>query len=318
MSFNSLTFAVFFIVVLGIYRAMTNWRGQKYLLIVASYVFYAAWNPPFVVLLLFSTILDWWLARRIAASGTRAGRRGLLVASLVSNLGFLGFFKYGAFLLDNFSRVLALAGVTYTPPAPDIVLPVGISFYTFQSLSYTFDVYRRRIRSDWSFSDYTLFVSFFPQLVAGPIVRASEFLSQLTTPRRASADQMGWGLNLLVLGLFHKVVLADSIFAPVVDTVYGAPAKHGAVDTLAAVLGFSGQIYYDFAGYSLCAIGAALCFGFVLPDNFRYPYAAIGFSDFWRRWHISLSSWLKDYLYIPLGGNRCGDAAPTATLCSPC
>ena len=187
-----------------------------------------------------------------------------------------------------------------------MVLPIGISFYTFASLSYTIDVYRGQIRGDWNLLDYALFVSFFPHLVAGPIVRAAQLLPQIAAPRRASRDELGWGLTLTILGLFCKVVLADNVFAPVVDEVYAKPSIYGATDTWAAVLSFSGQIYYDFAGYSLCAIGLALCFGIAFPDNFRCPYAARGFSDFWRRWHISLSSWLRDYLYVPLGGNRFG------------
>jgi len=186
-------------------------------------------------------------------------------------------------------------------------LPVGISFYTFASLSYTIDVYRREIRGDCGFFDYALFVSFFPHLVAGPIVRARILLPQIRTPRRATSAEVGWGLALVVIGLFCKVVLADNLFAPVVDSVYGRAGPYGALETWAAVLGFSGQIYYDFSGYSLCAIGLALCFGFSFPDNFRHPYAARGFSDFWRRWHITLSTWLRDYLYIPLGGSRGGE-----------
>jgi len=273
---------------------------------VASYVFYAAWNPPYVFILLFSTSLDWWLARLIWKSTDDRKRGWLLVLSLASNLSLLGFFKYGNFLLDNARLLLDALGVHYNPPSLDIVLPIGISFYTFASLSYTIDVYRREVEGDAEYLDYALFVSFFPHLVAGPIVRARQLLPQIRAPRAANRDQLGWGLTLTVLGLFTKTVLADSLFAPVVDAVYTAHAA-GAVESWAAVLGFSGQIYCDFAGYSLCAIGLALCFGFEFPDNFRYPYAARGFSDFWRRWHMTLSSWLRDYLYVPLGGNRKGE-----------
>jgi D-alanyl-lipoteichoic acid acyltransferase DltB (MBOAT superfamily) len=195
-------------------------------------------------------------------------------------------------------------GIDYAPPQWHIVLPIGISFYTFASLSYTIDVYRREIEADASLLDYALFVAFFPHLVAGPIVRARALLPQLRTPRTATANQFGWGMAMVVFGLFSKTVLADYVFAPVVDAVYAAPDRYSAGDVWTAVFGFSGQIYYDFCGYSLCAIGLALCFGFAFPDNFRYPYAARGFSDFWRRWHISLSTWLRDYLYRSLGGNR--------------
>ena len=306
MLFNSLTFALFFAVVLLAHRLAAGWNAQKNILLVASYIFYGSWNPPFALLLAFSTTLDWWLGRALGRAEDPVRRKALLILSLASNLSLLGYFKYGEFLLSSFSDSVALLGVHYAPPDLGIVLPVGISFYTFQSMSYTIDVYRREIKSTWSFRDFALFVSFFPQLVAGPIVRAREFLPQLEVQRRASSDQLGWGLCLLLIGLFWKVVLADTVFAPVVDQVYLDPSRASAIDAWAAVFGFSGQIFYDFAGYSLCAIGAALCFGFALPDNFRYPYAALGFSDFWRRWHISLSTWLRDYLYVSLGGNRQG------------
>ena len=307
MLFNSLTFLVFFVIVFTFHRLIPSWGGKKLLLLVASYVFYAAWNPPYVLILLFSTTMDWWLARMIWKSHNPAARRVLLIASLVVNLCLLGFFKYGNFLLQNAQRLLALLGVHYAPPDLDIVLPIGISFYTFASLSYTIDVYRREIEGDAGYLDYALFVSFFPHLVAGPIVRARQLLPQIKVPRSMSRDQLGWGLCLLIFGLFTKTVLADSLFAPVADAVYGKAPLAGAADAWAAVFGFSGQIYCDFAGYSLCAIGLALCFGFEFPDNFHYPYAARGFSDFWRRWHITLSTWLRDYLYIPLGGNRRGN-----------
>jgi alginate O-acetyltransferase complex protein AlgI len=307
MLFNSLTFLVFFVVVFTLHRLLPGWGTKKLLLLLASYIFYAAWNPPYVAILLFSTSLDWWLARLIWKSEDPRRRKLLLTLSLVANLSLLGFFKYGNFLLDNTRLLLAAMGVHYAPPALDIVLPIGISFYTFASLSYTIDVYRREIEGDAGYLDYALFVSFFPHLVAGPIVRARQLLPQIKLPRRASRDQLGWGLTLVIIGLFTKTVLADSIFAPVVDAAYAAPGM-GALESWAAVLGFSGQIYCDFAGYSLCAIGLALCFGFEFPDNFHYPYAARGFSDFWRRWHITLSTWLRDYLYVPLGGNRRGAA----------
>ncbi|MEK8015506.1 MAG: MBOAT family O-acyltransferase, partial [Candidatus Parabeggiatoa sp.] len=223
---------------------------------------------------------------------------------MVINLGLLGYFKYGAFLLENTIHLLSTVGIIFQPASFDIILPVGISFYTFQTLSYSLDVYRGKLKPGNSLLDYALYVSFFPQLVAGPIVRAGDFLPQCEKPRRASQDQLGWGLSLLTIGLFMKIILADTLFAPVVDKVYDNPEQFGNIETWTAILSFSGQIFCDFAGYSTCAIGIALCLGFVLPDNFKAPYAALGFKDFWQRWHISLSSWFRDYVYISLGGNR--------------
>jgi alginate O-acetyltransferase complex protein AlgI len=252
-------------------------------------------------------MVDWYCARALAGDRPRQTRRLILLVSLLVNLGLLGFFKYGGFVLDNLVVLLGALGFDYRPAAPDLVLPVGISFYTFQTLSYTLDVYFRRARPGASKLDFALYVTFFPQLVAGPIVRATDFLPQCAAPRRATGRALGWGLFLMSLGLFEKVVLADSIFAPVADPVFDGGSPLGALDAWAGTLAFAGQIFCDFAGYSTCAIGAALCLGFALPDNFRFPYAAIGFSDFWRRWHVSLSTWLRDYLYVPLGGNRGGE-----------
>ena len=306
MVFNSLTFLLFFLIVWLVHQAPLSWRAKKFNLLISSYLFYAAWNPPFVVLLWISTVVDWFAAKAMARSDRLSVRRTLLVASLVTNLGLLCVFKYGTFLLDNFVALLHVCGVAYVPPALDIILPVGISFYTFQTLSYTIDVYRGKLKPAGRFLDFALFVTFFPQLVAGPIVRAADFLPQCLEPKRADARHVGWGLVLLVLGLFEKVILADGILAPVADQVYNAAHDVGRADAWLGALAFSSQIFCDFAGYSVCAIGVAMCLGFRLPDNFRFPYAAIGFSDFWRRWHISLSGWLRDYLYISLGGNRCG------------
>jgi alginate O-acetyltransferase complex protein AlgI len=314
MAFNSITFLLFFTAVFALHSLPLRWKVRKTNLLLASYLFYAAWNPPFVALIWISTAVDWLAARAIARTRSSAGRRGWLAFSLTTNLGLLGFFKYGDFLMENFRVLLAAGGVDYSPPAMGIVLPVGISFYTFQSLSYTIDVYRGRTRPSHYLLDFALFVTFFPQLVAGPIVRSVDFLPQCVQPRRASAQQLGWGLALLVTGLFEKVVLADGVMAPVADRVYGAVPQAGFVDAWIGTIAFSSQIFFDFAGYSTCAIGAGLCLGFVLPDNFRFPYAAVGFSDFWRRWHISLSSWLRDYLYISLGGNRKGVARTRINL----
>jgi alginate O-acetyltransferase complex protein AlgI len=312
VQFNSYLFVCFFALVLAVHHAPLPWSARKVALLLFSYVFYAAWDPPFVLLLIASTIVDWFVAKWMAAATARAKRRALLLVSLVFNLGLLAYFKYTGFALRSLSAVLASVGIEWTPAAPDVVLPIGISFYTFMTISYTIDVYLGRSRPARHFLDYALYVTFFPHLVSGPIVRATELVPQFESPRRATGPMLGWGLALLVLGLFEKVVVADGLMAPVVERVY-APQLGGVVSTAdawAGTLAFAGQIFCDFAGYSTCAIGVALCLGFALPDNFRFPYAAVGFSDFWRRWHISLSSWLRDYLYIPLGGNRKG---PTRT-----
>ena len=306
MVFNSLTFLVFLSMVLFVHHLPLSWRVKKWNLWWSSYLFYAAWNPPFVILLWISTLVDWWAGKWLAGAKTAPGKKAFLVLSLSVNLGLLGFFKYGTFLLENFQQLLSLLDISFQPARPDIILPVGISFYTFQSMSYTLDIYRGKIKPWGSFSDFALYVTFFPQLVAGPIVRARDFLPQLATVRKATSGMLGWGFFLIILGLFQKVILADEILAPVVDTVFGSVRDASPLDSWTGVLAFSSQIFFDFSGYSTCAIGTALCLGFTLPDNFRFPYSAIGFSDFWQRWHISLSSWLRDYLYISLGGNRKG------------
>ncbi len=305
MLFNSFTFLVFFLTVLWISRRPQSWNVKKGFLLLMSYLFYACWNPPFVVLLWISTVGDWYFAKGISAAGKAGMRKLFLAASLALNLGLLGYYKYALFFVDSLVRLLGACSIEWNPARPDIILPVGISFYTFQTLSYTLDVYRGMLKPDRSFLDYALYVTFFPQLVAGPIVRARDFLPQCAEPKQASASQLGWGASLMVLGLFSKVVISDTLMAPIVEQVF----QGGHVDFFhawAGVFGFAIQILCDFSGYSSCAIGAAMCFGFVLPDNFRFPYGAVGFSDFWRRWHISLSTWLKDYLYISLGGSRRG------------
>lgn len=305
--FNSLAFMAFFAVVLALHALPLPWTTKKINLLVASYLFYAAWNPPFVILLWVSTVVDWFAAQKLVHAQRPVVRRAWMLLSVVANLGMLGYFKYGHFLLENFSDLMASAGVHYVPPAWDIVLPVGISFYTFATLSYTLDVYLRRALPASKFLDYALFVTFFPHLVAGPIMRPTELVPQFESPRKASRRQLQFGMVLVMLGLFQKVVLADGFLAKAAEMIYDAEQAPGALDAWVGTLAFSGQIFCDFAGYSTIAIGVAMCLGFAMPDNFRFPYAAVGFSDFWRRWHITLSSWLRDYLYIPLGGNRHGE-----------
>jgi alginate O-acetyltransferase complex protein AlgI len=312
--FNSLVFVVFFAAVLLLHSMPFTWTTKKINLLIASYLFYAAWNPPFVVLLWISTVVDWFAAQAMVRSQNAWERRAWMLISIVANLGMLAFFKYGQFLVDSFSAVANLAGIHYHAPRYGIILPIGISFYTFATLSYTLDVYLRRAAPAKNFLDYALFVTFFPHLVAGPIMRPTELVPQFATPRRASANQLGFGLALLTLGLFEKVVLADGFLGPATEAVYDAKDIPGALDSWMSTLAFSSQIFFDFAGYSTAAIGVAMCLGFAMPDNFRFPYAAVGFSDFWRRWHITLSSWLRDYLYIPLGGNRHGEARTYSAL----
>jgi D-alanyl-lipoteichoic acid acyltransferase DltB (MBOAT superfamily) len=312
--FNSLTFVVFFAIVLLLHNLPLPWSIRKWNLLVASYLFYAAWNPPFLLLLCASTGVDWLVARQIHRQETPERRKAWLIVSLVVNLGFLGFFKYGKFVLTNWQALMAAAGVHYVQPEWNILLPVGISFYTFHSMSYTLDIYWRRAEPIPKLFDFALFVAFFTQLVAGPILRTADLVPQLQRPRTATRDQLCWGLAVMTLGLFEKIVLADGALAPSADAVFGNTDPVGAIDAWLGTLAFSGQIFCDFAGYSTTAVGAALCLGFSIPNNFRSPYAAIGFSDFWRRWHITLSAWLRDYLYIPLGGNRKSEGRTYANL----
>jgi alginate O-acetyltransferase complex protein AlgI len=306
MVFNSYTFVLFFIVLLILHNLPLSWKTKKINLLIASYLFYALWNPPFILLLWLSTVVDYYMASLIAVTENKLRRKIWLCVSLLLNLGMLSYFKYGGFILENFTAILNSVGVVYQAAKPDIVLPVGISFYTFVTLSYTIDVYRRKFAPEPSFLNFALFVTYFPHLVAGPIVRPEDLIPQFKEPKKATSDQLGWGLFLLSLGLFMKVVIADGWMAEPADFIFGLPFPVYPLDAWSAVLAFSAQIFCDFAGYSTCAIGVSLCLGFTLPENFRYPYASIGFSDFWRRWHITLSTWLRDYLYIPLGGNRTG------------
>lgn len=319
MVFNSFAFAVFFVAVYGLYLAtLRRLRAQNLMLLLASNVFYGWWDYRFLGLLWLSTLIDYFLARRLDrrqggiadtdapyADSPRA-RHALMVGSVVVNLGILGFFKYFNFFADSTAALLSGLGLHLHPRTLNIILPVGISFYTFQSLSYTIDVYRGRIRAVPHLLDFALFVSFFPQLVAGPIVRASEFIPQVLRRRRLEYTQVCEGGYLILWGLFQKMVIADNL-ARLVDRVFD-PSTH-VQDGQLVLLGtyaFAVQIYCDFAGYTDIARGCAKLMGFEFALNFNLPYVARNPSDFWRRWHISLSSWLRDYLYIPLGGNRGG------------
>ena len=315
MLFNSLSFVLFLTIILLLYYSpVLNWANKKRMLLLSSYVFYGMWNPPLVILLWISTVVDWTAGNQLSRENKTAVRKMWLMLSLTVNLGFLAFFKYGDFLLDNFIALANAIGFDYQPYKMDIILPMGISFYTFQTMSYTIDIYQRKIEPARTFLDFALYVTFFPQLVAGPIVRAKDLITQFYEPKRATANQFIWGLFLLTLGLFQKVVLADVMLSGASDSVFSPGQTLSFLDAWTGTLAFSGQIFFDFAGYSTCAIGIALMLGIILPDNFRYPYASLGFSDLWKRWHITLSSWLKDYLYIPLGGNRHGVTRMYAAL----
>ncbi len=306
MLFNSFSFIVFFAIMLALHYLPLKWKVKKTNLLIASYIFYAAWNPPFILLLWLSTVVDFFVGRALYNEENKTKKKLLLVISLIGNLGMLCFFKYGTFLLENFVTLVNAMGIDYQPAKPSIILPAGISFYTFTTLCYTIDMYKRESKPVSNLLDFSLFVTFFPHLVAGPIVRPPQLVPQFESPKQANRLQMMQGLFLLSLGLFMKVVLADTLLAGPSDSVFNFSSVLLPLDAWMGVLAFSGQIFFDFAGYSTCAIGVAMCLGFSLPQNFKYPYAAIGFSDFWKRWHITLSTWLRDYLYIPLGGNRKG------------
>jgi D-alanyl-lipoteichoic acid acyltransferase DltB (MBOAT superfamily) len=307
MVFNSFCFAPFLLLAVLSQAFVASWPVRKATLILCSYAFYAAWYPLAIVLLWASTLFDFFVARAVEKSASSPWRRGLLIGSVALNLGVLFSFKYLGFAVDNLNRLAGFAGHASLLARPAWILPVGISFYTFMSLSYVVDVYRSRRRAETSLLDFALFLSFFPHLVAGPIVRADDFLPQCKAARRPTIHGVCWGLLLLTLGLFQKVVMADAWFGPLADRVFdGRAGQASTADAWLAAIAFSGQIFSDFAGYSTCAVGAAACLGFRLPENFRSPYAAVGFSDFWRRWHITLSGWLRDYVYVSLGGNRYG------------
>jgi D-alanyl-lipoteichoic acid acyltransferase DltB (MBOAT superfamily) len=316
MLFNSAEFIIFLIAVFGVTWALARWHLlQTLFLLAASYFFYAAWNPYYLVLIWFSSTLDFLMGGAIFRSNDASRRKLYLYTSLLCNLGILAVFKYFNFFATEAAAALTQLGVAVDPVLLNVALPVGISFFTFQSLSYTFDIYRREMQPARTYWHYLLFVSFFPQLVAGPIVRAADLLPELQKTDRVLTRQMGGvGLFLIVSGLVKKVAIADYLGVNLVDRVFENPSWFTSVEVLAAVYGYAFQIYCDFSGYSDVAIGAALLLGCRLMDNFRMPYAAVDLRDFWRRWHISLSTWLRDYLYVVLGGSRKGPARTYVAL----
>lgn len=302
MLFHTWTFGLFFIIVYPVYLVLKNTKLRVPWLLAASYFFYASFYPLYLILIVYSTLLDYLVVTQMSKS-TR--RKMWLSISIVNNLGLLGFFKYGSFVTDNLNCLLSSLSVPYVLPAPDILLPIGISFYVFQSMSYTIDYYRGNLDREGSLITYATFVSLFPQLVAGPIERARNLLPQLHRRPTISRQDTTDGLSLFVVGFFKKVALADYL-ALYVDKVYAAPEQFQAPALVLATFLFSWQIYFDFSGYTDMARGVARMMGFHLILNFNNPYLATGLGDFWSRWHISLSSWFKDYVYIPLGGNRKG------------
>jgi len=307
MLFQTTEFALFFVAVLLLSAVLARHRSLRHLLLlVASYVFYMAWNSLYLVLIVFSTLLDYWVGAAIHASQSPRARKMLLAVSLVGNLGVLGIFKYYDFFVGNFEHLLGAVGLTVSAPVLNVILPVGISFYTFQSLSYTLDIYWRRLSPARNLLEFSLFVAFFPQLVAGPIVRAREFLPQLQTTPTVTSDMASSGLYLFLKGMFKKVVFADLLGVMLVDPVFKHPSEYGGLWMLLAILGFKLQIYCDFSGYSDMAIGCGGMLGYRLPVNFRSPYKAASIREYWRRWHITLGSWFRDYVFFPLGGSRGG------------
>jgi D-alanyl-lipoteichoic acid acyltransferase DltB (MBOAT superfamily) len=312
MIFNSLVFWVFFAAVYGLYRALPH-RGQNVLLLVSSYFFYGWWDWRFLSLIFISTVVDYWAGLAMERAGENERRRRIaLWVSVATNLGILGFFKYFNFFADSLAGLLQVVGVDTPVRHLNIILPVGISFYTFQTMSYTLDIYRRQLKPTRNFLDFAAFVSFFPQLVAGPIERAAKLLPQIEQPRTIRRGDMESGAWLVVWGLFKKCVVADNL-AVLVDGVFGAETATGAA-ALLALYAFAFQIYCDFSGYSDIARGLARWMGIELMLNFNNPYFAVNPKEFWARWHISLSSWLRDYLYISLGGNRRGRGRRYANL----
>lgn len=315
MLFDTTLFVWFFLIVFAGFWAMVKYPIARVLwLLAASYVFYASWNPALLSLILFSTVLDYFAGRGIYRAESKRVRKIWLFVSVGGNLGLLSVFKYADFFISSINRAVEMTGGNPGIPLLELVLPVGISFYTFQTLSYTIDIYRGDLEAVENPLHFALFVSFFPQLVAGPIVRAADFLPQLLRDPRYDARAHGVGLFLILSGLIKKVAIANVLAINLVDRVYDNPLGYSSLEVLAGLYGYSMQIYCDFSGYSDVAIGLALLLGFQLPKNFDRPYISGDISEYWRRWHISLSTWLRDYLYIPLGGNRNGEFATLRNL----
>lgn len=305
MLFNTIDFAVFLPIVFLLYWFVfqRNLKGQNLLIVVSSYIFYGWWDWRFLFLIAISTVIDYYVGLRLKQQDSESDRKKLVALSLVSNLGLLGLFKYFNFFIDNFVSAFSLFGITLSENNLNIILPVGISFYTFQTLSYTIDVYRKKLEPTQDFISFAAFVSFFPQLVAGPIERATHLLPQFRRKRFFHYSKAVDGLRQILWGLFKKVVIADNCAAAVNGIFANSDELSGSTLVLGAIY-FAFQIYGDFSGYSDIAIGTSRLFGFDLKQNFAFPYFSRDIAEFWRRWHISLSTWFRDYLYIPLGGSK--------------
>jgi len=302
MLFNSFEFALFFVTFLVVFFAAPA-RLQPYILLIASYVFYMSWRPSFAILLALTTVVDYTTALIMARARNETARKAAMLTALAINLGILGTVKYLDFMITNVVGVAGLLGYALPHHALGLVLPLGISFYTFQSIGYTLDVYHRRVEAERDFLTYAQYVSFFPQLIAGPIERAAHMLPQFRTTHRLTYDNVTSGLFLVGYGLFKKMCIADAV-APAISGIYASPADYPGTYQLVAAVLFAIQIYCDFSGYSDVARGTARIMGFELMINFRQPYFATSLAEFWHRWHISLSTWFRDYLFIPLGGSR--------------
>jgi alginate O-acetyltransferase complex protein AlgI len=313
MLFCSQQFLVFFAVVFALYWALPWQRARVWLLLAASFYFYACWNEWLALLICASTVMDYLLALGMERSVSPPRRKLLLTISLVANLGLLCYFKYANFFLGSLAEALHAAGSSASLPLLQVILPVGISFYTFEAINYTVDVYRGKVRAERNLAHFLLFILFFPHLVAGPIVRARDFLPQVRRRKRWDWARLNLGAQYFLMGLFKKLALADRM-AEYVDAVFADPSAYKSEAVLLAVLAYAVQIYCDFSGYTDMAIGAAHLLGYKLAQNFNMPYLAANVSEFWRRWHISLSSWLRDYLFVPLGGSRRGPLRTAVNL----
>ncbi len=305
MIFSSFTFFIFFATIITIFLILKNQKAKKIVLLFGSYFFYGYWDYRFLALIIFTSIFDFFIGKKISTSDSEKQRKKLLLMSVFVNLGVLAFFKYFNFFIG--SANLAFGGFGLNLGTLNIILPVGLSFYTFESMSYNIDVYKKKLKYCENILDFLLFIAFFPKLVAGPIVRASDFLPQLKNKIEIKSENFKFGIQIFIFGLIKKLVIADKL-AFFVDNVFGNSNVFNSATIWFAVIAYSIQIYCDFSGYSDMAIGLARIMGFRLNENFNMPYLAMNISDFWKRWHISLSSWLRDYLYIPLGGSRKGNA----------